>query len=410
MNYLQVDSISDLQALNGYEGLLVLCKSTNTIYRYYSNLSNLMVNGISVLSTSAGGNTRWVGISGKYQHKKISFYASIDKYLSVNSISDLISLGAYNQMIVFCKSLETIYQFFVGVPAEVNGLTVINSSYNPDGKWIAIYGKYVYEDLNNIFNIVSSTSTSSFTGITVRDEYILLSSTVTELNFVGDSFQAVLDSPNKVTISFGSPPPPANNIINFTITPSVAEIGSSVVGAVFNWSVVQTPDSQSITPLIGPIPNNLLTYTYSGSITSDTTFTLTNVVGSNTSTKNASIAFRRKRYWFASTNDDFANGPKTYADLLLDSGFSSKPVSEREEFATSRQTTKTFDATGGRYLYIMFPESFGTVSPQLQVGPFPVTLSYVNIIPFTNQSGHTENYYVYRTNLQTGSSITVQVL
>ncbi|MEO0075014.1 MAG: hypothetical protein ABIK31_02765 [candidate division WOR-3 bacterium] len=410
MGFQKVSSIDELQNTSGYEGLKVFCESTDTVYQYFANKDNLPINNVSIVSTPNGPTTRWIGIEGKYKYNLLTPDSGFKTDISVDSITDLKSLLAYAGMLVYCKTVQTIYRLLVGFDLPANELTIIDSTAVSNGQWLAISGKFIYPELDLILSKLNSSAGGDFNGFTVRDEYVLLSNQVKELNFVGDSFQAVLDAPDKVTVSVGAPPPPANNIITFTLSPTVSEIGSTVNPLNFTWTVNQTPDSQSISPLIGTISPTVLSYSYTGGVSSNTTFTLTNIIGSNTSTKTTSISFRHKRYWFASTNNDFANGPKTYLDLLADSGFSSQPIADREEFATIRQTIKTYDATGGRYLYMMFPASFGTTSPQIQIGPFPVTISYVNNIPFTNESGYTTNYYVYRTTLQTGSSITVQIL
>lgn len=58
------------------------------------------------------------------------------------------------------------------------------------------------------------------------------------------------------------------------------------------------------------------------------------------------------------------------------------------------------------------PTAWGTADPQLQIGPFPVSLAYTGTITnFTNQSGYSQDYYVYRSdNLLFDSSVVVTVL
>lgn len=125
------------------------------------------------------------------------------------------------------------------------------------------------------------------------------------------------------------------------------------------------------------------------------------------------VNWRSKIYWGALTAT-----PATIKALttLNYSGMASlgfNPVDSA--FATSRNTTQTFNCTGGRYICFFYPTSMGIGSPaQLQSGPFPISLNpTTNInttISFTNQSGGVETYTALITDIQTGASITVSVL
>lgn len=112
-----------------------------------------------------------------------------------------------------------------------------------------------------------------------------------------------------------------------------------------------------------------------------------------------------KMFWFVSEDPDFGGSDKTYNDLLSIPEFVSKPLSQREGEFSSRTITRSFNATGGKYIYIMFPVAMEINVPHIQVGQFPVTLPYVRQIDFDGQE-----YYVLRTQLQHGSEIVVQVL
>jgi len=211
----------------------------------------------------------------------------------------------------------------------------------------------------------------------------------------------------------GGPIPPAYSIASFTISQTQAEVGATITNLILNWSYGPSntnPDtSQSINQGVGTIANNLRTAN-TGVVDTLTgaskIWTLTTNHLSNIYTANTTINFRRKIYWGISTNASLGAGPISVFNGAL-TGFSS-------ELATSRLTTKNFDCSGGRYIYFIYPASFGTnnPNPHWSVNGFPVTLSNVNTVNLTNAfNNDTVSYIVQRsTNLLYGSSINVQVL
>lgn len=60
------DAVSDMQSASGADNDLCYCVGIETLYRYELNGADYGVNTTSVLSTGAGGDTRWVGVSGRY--------------------------------------------------------------------------------------------------------------------------------------------------------------------------------------------------------------------------------------------------------------------------------------------------------------------------------------------------------
>lgn len=78
------------------------------------------------------------------------------------------------------------------------------------------------------------------------------------------------------------------------------------------------------------------------------------------------------------------------------------------EFFEDRLITKTFNATGGRYLYFAYPVSYGA-SLGFIFNTFLSTFTQTTVIGFTDTYG-TEDYYVYRSNqLQNGDNLTVEI-
>ena len=189
----------------------------------------------------------------------------------------------------------------------------------------------------------------------------------------------------------------AMTIASFTNNVNSAEKGSTVNSVTLSWTYntpTVTVTSQSINQGVGTITVGTLTKALTSlGLTSTTTWTLTASNGTETPTANSSVTFYSKRYWGASADDSL-----TTAEILtLDSN----------EYVSSRSTTKTFDCSGGKYIWICYPTSLGTAT--FTVGGF-VTSFNVSTVSHTNASGFTEDYYTYRSvNLQYSSSVTVVV-
>lgn len=187
-------------------------------------------------------------------------------------------------------------------------------------------------------------------------------------------------------------------IASFTNTVNVVEIGSTVNDVTLNWIYGSTPTyplmSQTLDHGIGIIPLGILTKALTSlGLTSNTTWTLTATNAYETPTASTTLYFRNKANWGSDSKTSL-----TSADILLLSD---------NTFATSRSMTKTFDCTGGKYIWICYPTSFGVGT--FTVGGF-VTTFVESTISHTNASGHTENYYTYRSlYLQYSNSITVVV-
>jgi hypothetical protein len=215
---------------------------------------------------------------------------------------------------------------------------------------------------------------------------------------------------NRLDIYVNAAAPPAYTITAFSHTAGVREVGQSVSGFSLNWTFSQgniDPTTQSINQGIGSLAANLRTVVVAAPITADTTYTLSASKAPDAPSAQTTVVFQRKRYWGVSPNADLITaGVSTYAAL------SAALENFQQEFATVRQTTKTFDCSAGdRYVYFFMPASFGTVSPEIMSGVFPVVLSYVQTFSFTNASGHTESYRVYRgNNPQNSSNVTWSIL
>ena len=184
-------------------------------------------------------------------------------------------------------------------------------------------------------------------------------------------------------------------ITSFTsIAQAVYEVWEKVSNIVFNWTTNKDITTQTLTgcPLADA---NVRTATYTNDITSNKTFTLTIGDGQNTTSKNISISFRNKIYYGSSViPTDF--------DSTFILGLSNK------QFATGK--SGSFDITVGsnEYGFIAFPSSFGTLS-SVKIGGFDTDVISCGTISFTNASGGTTNYNIYRTGRHSLGAITMVI-
>lgn len=179
-------------------------------------------------------------------------------------------------------------------------------------------------------------------------------------------------------------------INSFSIEPSVSQIGSSV-GVSLKWSYNQDIKNQTINNT--NISNSLRQITYSG-INSNTTYTLTGTSENNDNdSRNVSIIFCNGVYYGKSSST-------TYDSDFINS--LTKVLSD------SKDRTITVNAGIGEYIYYCLPARLGT--PQFIVNGFYGGFNKVDTISFTNSSGYTENYNIYKsTNANLGNtSITVK--
>ena len=190
----------------------------------------------------------------------------------------------------------------------------------------------------------------------------------------------------------------APSIISFTSVPSVREyeIGSVIIAPIiFNWSLNKTVVNQAISN-IGNIPVGTFTTKYNNSIASNKTFTLTvSDNKNNTATRSITFSFLYPKYYGAVAEPDVYDN-----DFILNlSGY---------KLASSRNGTFNVNAGTNEYIYFCIPIKWGT--PTFNVGGFDGGFFKVAEINFTNNSGHTEPYSIWRSdNLSLGSqSVTVK--
>ena len=173
-----------------------------------------------------------------------------------------------------------------------------------------------------------------------------------------------------------------NSIVNpFTITSysvnnTVFEIGSSNE-VVLRWTYNENVKSQTINN--ETLDSSLRSKSYS-KVTNNTTYILNCVSTKDVSrSKSVSINFYNGIYYGVSSNVN-------YNSSLI--GLFAKTLSN------SKERTINVNATSGQYIYYCLPSRLGV--PTFNVGGFEGGFSLVATVNFTNASGYTEKYDIYK--------------
>lgn len=184
------------------------------------------------------------------------------------------------------------------------------------------------------------------------------------------------------------------SITSFNMSPSTTqyEKGQTVSSLSFTWSYNKNITSQSLSNCNITLSDREATY--STPITSNKSFTLTCSDGENTASASKNITFFDKLYWGSK-----AEGTINSAFILSLSD---------NKFATAKAGTYSMTVATGEYGYIAMPTSFGVLS-SVWIGGFEATVDDMGEIDFTNASGYTSKYKVYRTGKSGLGSISMQI-
>ena len=188
------------------------------------------------------------------------------------------------------------------------------------------------------------------------------------------SIQTVQDALNKLlyvgtSVSLSAQP-----------SPGTYEIGSKIANITFNWTVDRQLVSQTFNG--NALEPDVRTYAFNQEVKTDKSFSLVVNDGVQSTSSSVSYSFRHRRYWGASSI------PATYDSNFI-IGLSNK------EFATSKNKSSfNINAGAGKYMYYCFPASWGT--PTFNVGGFDGGFIKAATIDFTNASGHTESFVIWR--------------
>lgn len=179
-------------------------------------------------------------------------------------------------------------------------------------------------------------------------------------------------------------------ITGFANNHAVNEMGETVNSTIFTWTTNKTPTS--ISASFGSVKPTDTRYTYATAITKDATFTLTVSDGKTTVSATTKVAFTNGVYWGA------------VAEAEITSEFIRKLT---RSLQASRTKTFTATAGAGQYIYYALPTKYGT--PNFNVGGFDGGFSKVSTFNFTNASGYTESYDVWRSDNAGLGATTVKV-
>ena len=175
----------------------------------------------------------------------------------------------------------------------------------------------------------------------------------------------------------------------YTIYPTNAEMGS-IVDVTVNWEynkdIVTYQKLNSI-----DLDINVRTYSFTN-IKSNTTFKLEFSDGTTSTSKSITVSFLNSRCYGVSDSKNYNS------DLI-------KSLSKA--LTGSRACSFTVNSGNGQYIYYCIPTRFGT--PSFSVGGFEGGFSLVHTLDYTNPSGYTESYNIYRSDYSNLGNTTVVV-
>jgi hypothetical protein len=182
------------------------------------------------------------------------------------------------------------------------------------------------------------------------------------------------------------------------------EVGSSVTDLDITWTLNKTLNGDSPTASLNQSIGSVVTtkgpntHNYINTFTGNKTFTLsvseldTDLVTQNDS-RGSSVNFIWNKYW------------GTSASISLNDA----SIIALQNYSLSTNNNSSFSTSpSAEYIYFVSPQSFGTAS--FVVGGLSVTFQRTEVNGFTNASGGSTNYYVYRSQtVQNGSNISIEV-
>jgi len=182
--------------------------------------------------------------------------------------------------------------------------------------------------------------------------------------------------------------------VNLSNNVGTVEKGKEITSVTLSWNINKEVKSLELNQDIGSLDTDETSYTLDDiSITSNTTFRVTVEDEKQSASNSTSIRFRDRRFWGVSPNSSF--------DFI--------PDSFNSQLSNSYRQSRTFDCSGGNYIYFIWPSSFGTPE-EFDVGGFDAPFRVVNTIEHENEYGYTTEYDIYRSEeMQNSSSIPVSV-
>lgn len=185
----------------------------------------------------------------------------------------------------------------------------------------------------------------------------------------------------------------AISITSFKSSVSSAEMGSTVTDVTLSWEINKTPTSLSLGSEALDVNDKSKTLT-GLSIKSNNTWTLkaTDERGA-ISTKEAKLTFYNGVYFGVTTQ------PSVYNDAFI--------LGLSKALRSTKLPSFTVDAGAEQYIYYCVPSRFGEC--KFNVGGFDGGFAKIATFDFTNASGYTESYDIYKSDNANLGSTTVSV-
>ena len=182
------------------------------------------------------------------------------------------------------------------------------------------------------------------------------------------------------------------SIATFSNDVNTVEIGSIINNVTLTWSINKTPTVLALDD-VSIDSSTTSKALISLGLTTDKTWTLKAIDEKDiTSQKTTSVKFYNGVYYGVSSNT-------TYDNAFI--------LSFTKTLANSKAKTFTVIANEGEYIYYCLPSRFGDCS--FNVSGFDGGFTKVNTINFTNSSGYTETYDIYKSDNANLGSTTVKV-
>lgn len=240
-----------------------------------------------------------------------------------------------------------------------------------------------YERLINLplVNGVELIGDKSLEDLGIKQNY-----TATDINYKSTNVNDVLDDLNEKMEDILYKPIVINSFSNNINT---VEIGRTIDTIVFNWSINKKPKTLLFENSSIDIESSSKTITEAG-LRTNKTFTLKATDDREaTSTKNTAITFLNGVYYGVKINTtNFTN------EFIL---------SLTKTLQGNRVKTFTVNAGAEEHIYYCIPTRYGI--PTFKVGGFEGGFDKVSTFNFTNSSGYSENYDVYKsTNANLGNT------
>jgi hypothetical protein len=182
-------------------------------------------------------------------------------------------------------------------------------------------------------------------------------------------------------------------VVTLTLDKSLVELGSTVNSVVVNWTCSKSPTSQTLDAVT--IDPTLRTKTYSAPLTTNKTFTYvaTTKLGAQI-TATTTLSFRNGIYYGVSDSVSY--------DSALISSLTNKVLSD------TRGRTIAVSADVGKFVYYCVPTRLGTCAFSI-AGVGGGFTKVGSAIPFTNPSGLTENYDIWKSDKSGLGNVSVVV-